>query len=81
MDEEINLPNDKKLHDAIDQYMTINENMQLCREECESFTMRELNKQIKKMLTPQMKLEYLKLGGDTLEDKKLILVLMNKMDT
>jgi hypothetical protein len=70
------LPNDKKLHDTIDQYATIKQNMKFLGEESKSFTMRELNKQIKKMLTPQMRLEYVKLGGDggdTLNGKKGIL--------
>ena len=57
MDEGMKLPNDKKLHDAIEQYMTINKNMKFLGEEGKSFTVRELNKQIKKMLTPQMRLE------------------------
>jgi hypothetical protein len=52
--------------------------MKSLREEGESFTMRELNKQIKKMLTPQMRLEYVKLGGDTLNNKKAILATMDK---
>ncbi len=43
--------------------------------------MRELNKQIEKMLTPQMRLEYVKLGGDTLNDKKTILAAWDKLDT
>ncbi len=43
--------------------------------------MRELNKQIKKMLTLQMRLEYIKLGGDTLNNKKVILAAMCKLDT
>ncbi len=70
MDEGMKLPNDKKLHDAIAQYATINKNMKFLGEEDESFTMTELNKQIKKMLTPRMRLEYVKLGGDNLNDKK-----------
>jgi hypothetical protein len=78
MDEGMKLPNDKKLHDAIERYVTINENMKFCGEEGKSFTMRELNKQIKKMLTPQMRLEYVKLGGDTLNNKKAILATMDK---
>jgi hypothetical protein len=52
MDKRMKLPNDKKLHDAIKQYATINKNMRFLGEEGESLTMRELNKQIKKMLTP-----------------------------
>ncbi len=64
------LPNDKKLCDTIEGYATINENMKFLREEGKSFTMRELNKQIKKMLTPQMRLEYVKLGEDTLNKKR-----------
>ncbi len=68
MDEGMKLPNDKKLRDAmIEGYATINENMKFLGEEGKSFTMRELNKQIKKMLTPRMRFEYLKLGGDTLK--------------
>ncbi len=57
MDKGMKLPNDKKLRGAIDQYATINKNMKFLGEEGKSFTMRELNKQIKKMLTPQMRLE------------------------
>jgi hypothetical protein len=44
--------------------------MKFFGEEGKSFTMRELNKLIKKMLTPRMRLEYVKLGGDTLSSKK-----------
>jgi hypothetical protein len=43
--------------------------------------MRELNKQIKKMLTPQMRLKYIKLDGVTLNNKKAILAAMDKLDT
>ena len=81
MDKGMKLPNDKKLCDMIEQYATINENMKFLREEGKSFTMRELNKQIKKMLTPRMRLEHLKLGGDTLNNKKAILAAMDKLDT
>ncbi len=42
--------------------------------------MRELNKQIKKMLTPRMRLDYVKLGGDTLNNKKAILAAMDKLN-
>jgi hypothetical protein len=52
MDEGMKLPSHKKLHDAIERCKTINENMKFLGEEGESFTMRELNKKIKKMLTP-----------------------------
>jgi hypothetical protein len=55
--------------------------MKFLRKEGKSFTMRELNKQIKKMLTPQMRLELIKLGGDTQNDKKAILAAMDKLDT
>jgi hypothetical protein len=81
MDEGMKLPNDKKLCDAIEQYTTINKNMKFLGEEGKSFTMRELNKQIKKMLRLQMRLEYIKLGGDTLNDKMAILAAMDKLDT
>jgi hypothetical protein len=81
MDKGMKLPNDKKLCDMIEQYATINENMKFLREEGKSFTMRELNKQIKKMLTLRMRLEYVKLGGDTLKDKKAIIAAMDKLDT
>jgi hypothetical protein len=67
MDEYMKWPNDMKLYDAIEQYTT---NNKLLVEDNKSFTMRELNKQIKKMLTPQMRLENIKLGGDTLNNKK-----------
>ena len=53
------LPNYKKMHDTIKQYTAINENMKFPGEDGESFTMRESNKQIKKMSTPRMKLEYI----------------------
>jgi hypothetical protein len=53
--------------------------MKLLGEEGESFTLRELNKQIKKMLTPRMRLEYVKLGGDTLNDKNVILAAIDKL--
>ncbi len=43
-------------------------------------TMRELNKQIQKILTPQIRLEYV-LSGDTLNNKKAILAAMDKLDT
>jgi hypothetical protein len=43
--------------------------------------MRELNKQIKKVLTPQMRLEYVKLGGDTQNNKKAILAAMGKLNS
>ncbi len=75
------LPNDKKLCDVIEQYTTINKNKKFLGEEGRSFTMRDLNKQIKKMLTPPMRLEYVKLSGDTLNDKKAILAAMDKLDT
>jgi hypothetical protein len=52
MDKGMKSPHDKKLHDTIEQYATINKNMKFLGEEGKSFTMRELNKQIKKMLTP-----------------------------
>ena len=78
MDKGMKLPNDKKLCDTIKWYATINENIKFLGEEGKSFTMRELNKQIKKMLTPQMRLEYVKLGGDTLNNKKAILATMDK---
>jgi hypothetical protein len=81
MDEGMKLPNHKKLRDAIEQYATINKNMKFLGDEGKSFTMRELNKQIKKMLTPRMRLEHLKLGGDTLNNKKAILAAMDMLDT
>ncbi len=81
MDEGMKLPNYKKLRDTIEQYATINKKMKFLGEDGESFTIRVLNKQIKKMLTPRMKLEYIKLGGDTLNDKKAILAAMDKLDT
>jgi hypothetical protein len=56
--------------------------MKFLGEDGKSFTMKELNKQIKKMLTLQMKLEYINLSGDTLNDKKAILAgAMDKLDT
>jgi hypothetical protein len=81
MDEGMKLPNDKKLCDANEQHVTINKNIKFLGEESNSFTMRELNKQIKKMLTPQMRLEYIKLGGDTLNNKMAIITAMDKLDT
>ncbi len=81
MDEEMKLFNDKKLCDVVEQYTTINENMKFLGEEGKSFTMRELNKQIKKMLTLQMRLEYVKLGGDTLNNKKVILAARDELST
>ncbi len=75
------LPNDKKLRDAIERYAAINKNMKFLGEEGESSTMREWNKQINRMLTPRMRLEYVKLGGDTLNNKKAILATMDKLDT
>jgi hypothetical protein len=75
------LPNDKKLYDVIEQYATINKNVKFLGEEGKSFTMRELNKQIRKMLTLQMRLEYAKVSGDTLHDKKAVLAAMDKLDT
>ena len=81
MDKGMKFPNDKKLSDAIEQYGTIKENMKFLREEAKSFTMRELNKQIRKMLTLQMRLEYAKVSGDTLHDKKAVLAAMDKLDT
>ncbi len=81
MDKGIKLPLDKKLHDAIEQYATINKNMKLLRKEGKSFTMRELNRQIKKMLMLQMRLEYVKVSGDSLNNKKVILAAMDKLDT
>jgi hypothetical protein len=71
----------KKLCDAIERYKTINKNMKFLGEGGESFTTTELNKEIKKMLTPQMRLEYVKLGGDTLNNKKAILAAIDKFDT
>ena len=59
MEEWMKLPNYKKMHDTIKQYTAINENMKFPGEDGESFTMRESNKQIKKMSTPRMKLEYI----------------------
>jgi hypothetical protein len=76
MDEGMKFPNDKKLHDAIKQFVTINKNMLLLGVEGEFFTIRELNKQITKMLTPRMKFEYVKLGVGTLNDTKAILVMI-----
>jgi hypothetical protein len=81
MDEEMKLPNDKKMRDTIEQYTIINKNMKFLREDGESFTVRELNKQIKKMLTPQMKLQYIKLGGDALNNKKAMLAAIDKLET
>jgi hypothetical protein len=81
VDEGMKLPNDKKLHGAMVRYATINKKMKFLGEEGKSFTMRELKKQIKKMLTPQIRLEYVKLGGDTLKDKMFILAAMDKLDT
>ena len=43
--------------------------------------MRELKKQVKKMMTPRIRLEYIKLGGDTFNNKKAILVANDKLDT
>jgi hypothetical protein len=81
MDEGMKLPDDKKLCDAIEQYTTINMNMQLFGENSKSFKMRELKKQVKKMMTPRIRLEYIKLGGDTFNNKKAILVANDKLDT
>jgi hypothetical protein len=81
MDKGMKLPNDNKLHGTIEQYATINKNMKFLGEDGKSFTMRELNKKIKKMLTLQMRLEYVKLGGASLNDKKAILAAMDKLDT
>jgi hypothetical protein len=81
MDKWMKLPNYKKMRDTIEQYATINKSMKFLGEDGKSFTMRELNKQIKKMLTPQMRLEYFKLGGGTLNDNKTILAAMDKLDT
>jgi hypothetical protein len=44
MDKGMKLPNDKKLCDAIEQYVTINKKIKFLGEEGKSFTMSELNK-------------------------------------
>jgi hypothetical protein len=65
MDKGMELPNDKKLHDTLEQYTIIKRTCNF----------------LEKKASPSMKLKYVKLGGDTVDNKKAIVVAMDKLDT
>ncbi len=81
MENTLTLPNGKLYRDAIEQYFTINKDMNYLGEKGESFTTRVLNKQIIKMLPPRIRMEYIMNGGETKNGKEDILEAMDSLDT
>jgi hypothetical protein len=75
------LRNGKSYRDAIEQYFTINKDMIFLGETSESFRIRELNKQIIKMLPPRIRMECIMNNGKTQDDKEEILEAMDGLDT